>query len=254
MEVFRLFKATREYLTPVLTESAFYERGLLTPEEFVQAGDHLVRTCPSWQWESGEKSKLRPYLPQDKQFLVTRGVPSYRRVTEMQASRLVEENVQGGMGSKNEEDWCAPKLVNVDISNDLDDELLIGDNDFNENIVNDSTIQKEIVVEKSTQIEKNVTAADEYADMEDESLGLDEAATSTGFVKNTENSGFSKQNNTNNIIRSRRYDVSITYDNYYRTPRIWLFGFDENGSPLSHNDVFEVELIFYIFALFVFDL
>jgi len=37
-EAFRLFKSTREYLTPVLTETAFYDRGLLTPEEFVKAG------------------------------------------------------------------------------------------------------------------------------------------------------------------------------------------------------------------------
>lgn len=37
-EAFRLFKSTREYLTPVLTESAFLERGMLTPEEFVRAG------------------------------------------------------------------------------------------------------------------------------------------------------------------------------------------------------------------------
>ena len=37
----RFLKDTREYLTPVLTESAFLERGILTPEEFVRAGDHL---------------------------------------------------------------------------------------------------------------------------------------------------------------------------------------------------------------------
>ena len=25
-------------------------RGMLTPEEFVLAGDHLVHTCPTWTW------------------------------------------------------------------------------------------------------------------------------------------------------------------------------------------------------------
>ena len=44
-EAFRLFKSTREYFTPVLTQSAFYDKGMLTPDEFVRAGDHLVRTC-----------------------------------------------------------------------------------------------------------------------------------------------------------------------------------------------------------------
>ncbi|CDR97561.1 -Autophagy-related protein 3 [Babesia bigemina] len=35
----------------------------------------------------------------------------------------------------------------------------------------------------------------------------------------------------------RRYDISITYDRYYETPRIWLIGFDAFGLPLSHNEM-----------------
>lgn len=45
-----LFHGVREYLTPVLTESSFATKGLLTPEEFVQAGDLLVYKCPTWRW------------------------------------------------------------------------------------------------------------------------------------------------------------------------------------------------------------
>lgn len=29
------------------------------------------------------------------------------------------------------------------------------------------------------------------------------------------------------IIRTRTYDLHITYDKYYQTPRLWLFGYDE---------------------------
>ena len=29
------------------------------------------------------------------------------------------------------------------------------------------------------------------------------------------------------IVRTRTYTLNITYDNYYRTPRLWLQGFDE---------------------------
>ena len=41
------------------------------------------------------------------------------------------------------------------------------------------------------------------------------------------------------IIRTRSYDLSITYDNYYQTPRLWLFGYDEFNNPLIPNQIFE---------------
>lgn len=30
-----------------------------------------------------------------------------------------------------------------------------------------------------------------------------------------------------NLLQVRTYDVMITYDKYYQTPRIWLVGYDE---------------------------
>ncbi len=29
------------------------------------------------------------------------------------------------------------------------------------------------------------------------------------------------------ILSTRTYDLNITYDKYYQTPRLWLFGYDE---------------------------
>lgn len=29
------------------------------------------------------------------------------------------------------------------------------------------------------------------------------------------------------IVPTRTYDLNITYDKYYQTPRLWLFGYDE---------------------------
>ena len=35
-----------------------------------------------------------------------------------------------------------------------------------------------------------------------------------------------------NLLQVRTYDVMITYDKYYQTPRIWLLGYDEVRSFL----------------------
>ena len=42
-----------------------------------------------------------------------------------------------------------------------------------------------------------------------------------------------------NIQKTRKYDAMITYDKLYQTPRLWLLGYDENGTPLKPQQVFE---------------
>jgi len=41
-----------------------------------------------------------------------------------------------------------------------------------------------------------------------------------------------------NIQKTRTYDISITYDKYYLTPKIWLFGYSESQQPLSPEEIF----------------
>eukprot|EP01040_Poterioochromonas_malhamensis_P012476 gene12476-13649_t len=205
-EAVRMFRDAREYLTPVLTSSAFLEKGMLTPEEFVQAGDHLIRTSPSWSWESGEASKLRPYLPNNKQYLITRGVPCYRRISTLEVDSFIEENVSFGDGK-------------------------IGDGDGEEEWFHTHSNGACVVTGSDTAAPTAETSnkEDEYLDMEDESLALDEATQKLSIAEGS----------ASNVMKVRRYDVSITYDNYYRTPRIWLFGYDESGSALEPVAIFE---------------
>eukprot|EP01099_Mayorella_cantabrigiensis_P003201 TRINITY_DN2488_c0_g3_i1.p1 TRINITY_DN2488_c0_g3~~TRINITY_DN2488_c0_g3_i1.p1 ORF type:complete len:177 (+),score=39.79 TRINITY_DN2488_c0_g3_i1:632-1162(+) len=55
---------------------------------------------------------------------------------------------------------------------------------------------------------------------------------------NNEDSGSGTGSNSNSIVKTRTYDISITYDKYYRTPKVWLFGYDENHQPLKPQEVF----------------
>lgn len=47
------------------------------------------------------------------------------------------------------------------------------------------------------------------------------------------------KNNNRNVIQTRTYDLYITYDKYYQTPRLWLSGFDEYLQPLSIEQMYE---------------
>ncbi|KAH9647810.1 Autophagy-related protein 3 [Citrus sinensis] len=42
-----------------------------------------------------------------------------------------------------------------------------------------------------------------------------------------------------NILRTRTYDISITYDKYYQTPRVWLTGYDESRMLLKTELILE---------------
>uniref|UniRef100_K3X371 Autophagy-related protein 3 n=1 Tax=Globisporangium ultimum (strain ATCC 200006 / CBS 805.95 / DAOM BR144) TaxID=431595 RepID=K3X371_GLOUD len=246
-----LFHGVREYLTPVLKESSFEDKGLLTPEEFVKAGDLLVYKCPTWRWESGEPSLRRPYLPADKQYLVTRNVPCQRRVTSLELNYQTERAVEG------EDEWVAASSY---ASNNTSDEVA-GLADELEHISMDADISHAdsaaksssppapnggilgaIVMEHFGSPSGAGGAADAAPDLssfeEEDNLVEDEAALGpmsggTGYLVASE------PDDNDAILYTRTYDLSITYDKYYQTPRVWLFGYDEKNRPLSGDEMFE---------------
>lgn len=93
MNIRSKISSIREYLTPINTESNFRKTGEISPDEFVKAGDYLVQKFPTWAWGLGPKNTHKKFLPADKQFLVTRHVPSYRRYASFvpEAAELDDE-------------------------------------------------------------------------------------------------------------------------------------------------------------------
>lgn len=81
------WRTWKEYLTPVSHQSTFYTTGQLTPGEFIQTGEYLVHMFPTWHWnqvDNGDKLQIRDFLPNGRQFLVSRKVPCRNRVDDYQ--------------------------------------------------------------------------------------------------------------------------------------------------------------------------
>ncbi|CAG8754579.1 22376_t:CDS:2 [Cetraspora pellucida] len=205
-----LFFGIREYLSPVLKNSKFKETGCITPEEFIAAGDFLVYKCPTWSWSSGEVSKRRDYLPVEKQFLITRNVPCLRRVKQME---YTDEDDETQIETENGEDaWVATHSGRATTNIEEIAQQIEGDED---------EICKKI---------SNVVLYDAN-DKEEVDATLAEAS----------NMGASSHDDgpSDKILQVRTYDVFITYDKYYQTPRMWLFGYDEHRRPLTSIQTFE---------------
>jgi len=203
-----------EFLTPVLKESKFQETGVITPEEFVAAGDHLVHHCPSWQWAGGSSDCVRDYLPPEKQFLITRNVPCYKRCRQMEYRGELEkvldsEDPEGGWVDTHHFQETDPSALAVTV--------------------------KEMVLEEPTTGEQSDSDAEEAIDMEEfvESGMLEEDSATIEAVQEEPNASGGE------ILSTRTYDLNITYDKFYQTPRLWLFGYSESRSALSVDEMYE---------------
>jgi len=187
-----VYVKTAENYMGILTESKFLEQGVLTPDEFVLAGDLLVMKCPSWSWSSCEEKFRVDYLPPEKQFLITRKVPCLQRFHEAShvASKVVED------------DW--------ELTADLPQEEII------------SAIQEAVQNAESDSDSGEAIVADDFNPADGNLVEEDPAAAAV-----------------NNLQRTRTYDISLTYTKFFQTPQVWLFGYSENSTPLSGQEIFQ---------------
>lgn len=213
------FKGAVERITPPRTVSAYKEKGVLTPDEFVLAGDNLVGKCPTWSWEAGDPNKRKVFLPSQKQYLITRNVPCLRRASS------IEEDYEAAGGE-------------VLLENDDDNGWLATHGKPSDQKTEDNTPS---IVEESHSRDRvgAVNQEDKDDDNDDEAI-----PDMSDYIENDDDTLVPsyltvQEPDEDNILRTRTYDVSITYDKYYQTPRVFLTGYDESRMPLPAELILE---------------
>ncbi|KAF3902926.1 hypothetical protein AA313_de0210134 [Arthrobotrys entomopaga] len=202
-----IFSDLRDRITPPTHTSTFLTNGKLTPEEFVAAGDYLVYKFPTWSWSPASPGKAKTYLPNDKQFLVTKGVPCHRRL---------DDNFAGSAGLND-------RVVEGASGDDGDDEGWLSTGVTKTEEESASTAKDVRTVDDKGRVEENDDAAS-IGDMEDEEDD------SEAIIRDGDD--------TKTPLRS--YTLYITYSTYYSTPRLFLTGQDgATGQPLNYDQMME---------------
>ncbi|GHJ88131.1 hypothetical protein NliqN6_4533 [Naganishia liquefaciens] len=258
--------AVRDYLSPVLKESKFKEHGRITPEEFVAAGDFLTYKFPVWQWQKAVPGKGRDFLPADKQFLITRNVPCFRRATTLNytdededAERLLsfldEADEAAGPNGKlrsegkgsSDEDWVETHVNRAPLpkagSGDMDG---IPDMDAHDaSQARNSSAQgldaSKMELERLKISDDDIPDMDEIPDMDDEGVATmeEEGDEAEAILVRPTAAEMDKSKTRENLLQVRTYDCLISYDKHYQTPRFWLMGYDEDKKPLTPTQVFQ---------------
>ncbi|CDK27016.1 unnamed protein product [Kuraishia capsulata CBS 1993] len=208
-------RSWREYLTPVSHESTFRSSGEITPEEFVEAGDYLVYKFPTWQWSPAPESKRKDFLPADKQFLVTRHVPSYARCED-----YLDEDADDG--------------ADVEVSDGEDGEGWTATH-------HQAYTRSHCLPEQERRHSDAYVGMKESSDDESANNDIDELIEEDAEGGDAEAPGAGVPGIINGPVDDlvRYYDLYVGYSTSYRVPKMYLVGFDYNGTPLTPDEMFE---------------
>ncbi|CDU16560.1 autophagy-related protein 3, putative [Plasmodium yoelii] len=213
------YRKAYSYFKPIANSSSFIKNGTLTPAEFVDAGDFLTHKFKTWEWREADENRAVPYLPEKKQFLISRNVPCKHRVKDL-------NNIFHNLDII-ENEWIYPNFEDENNNSDIYEYINIPD-------LAEKTQNKE---EKIPQIEKD--------NDDEEVIDINNFDMEKDIIKEYDPAAIDPSRlyletfGNDNIINIRSYDISITYDKYYETPRIWLFGYNENRHPLKSEEIFE---------------
>jgi len=219
-----------------MKESKFYSEGKLTPEEYIAAGDFLTQKCPTWKWCQAKEGFQNKNLPADKQYLKTTVPCSSRANDYMKQNATTEKIVEG--------DWVEAELVT---ENKAENKIVdLDDDDENKNVVvankpaantADDDDDDDFIVRDDDKKDNNNGNNNNGKD-NNEKKEIDDFLVVDDEDKNNDNNK-DKNKIEGSTIKTRTYDVMVTYDFYYCVPRMWLMGYNENGQPLSDDEMKE---------------
>nr|POF05860.1 autophagy-related protein 3 [Quercus suber] len=210
----------RDRLAPVSNTSTFRATGQITPEEFTAAGDFLVSKFPTWSWADATTPAQRVnYLPPGKQYLITRGVPCRSRVKDERFA-----------GSADGQDQLVFDMLSgpSDEAGGEDDGWLKAGNSIEKTAKgNDTRRASEVrTLEDDGKMGEKLEDEEDIPDMEDEED--DEEAIIRDRKVGDGDAGL------------RLYTLYITYTPYYKTPRLYLLGYDAaTNTPLPPLSMME---------------
>jgi len=93
-------------------------------------------------------------------------------------------------------------------------------------------------VSEMTLEEKVEDKTSKEEDSDEEAVDMEEFVES-GMLEDAATIDIKKESSGGEIVATRTYDLNITYDKYYQTPRLWLFGYDEKRKPLTVDEMYE---------------
>ena len=216
-KIFKGFQDVVSRIKPTMKESKFYEEGKLTPEEYVLAGDYLVKKCPTWKWCSAKKEYYNKSLPEDKQYLLTR-VRSKLRASDYLKNNNTKETIIEG-------DW-----VDADLENKPKAEGKKNDGIDLDALEEKGKQKVEVAENKNNDDDDFVIEGDEEPKQEEKKADEFEIVDEDDCKENKDEAG---------VVKTREYEVTVTYDFYYCVPRMWLMGYNEKGNPLTDEEMKE---------------
>ena len=176
------------------------------------------------RWSGADKKLEEDFLPQEKQFLITERVPCARRVDDLEtnANKVQEFALDDEWTEVKNENGEAGEVVDVDMEEEKKDE---------------------------GQAKADEGESSEELDIDDAMNAMQAAASSGGgqgaaqtdniFAGMVSESKGSTGGQNDAIKKVRMYDLSITYDLWTQTPRLWLQGYSEEGDLLTQEEMFQ---------------